>query len=67
MKDYVEKIELENYWENPPVGIHPDLAKMLDELIKKGSYTKWVFGLNSLLYTTTLRAWWTYAHVVKWY
>ena len=40
MRDFVEKMELENYWENPPVGVQPDLAKMLDELIKKGTYTK---------------------------
>lgn len=42
MKDFVEKLELETYWENPALGIHPDLAKMLDEAIKKGSYTKWI-------------------------
>ena len=42
MKDFVEKLELETYWESPALGIHPDLAKMLDEAIKKGSYTKWV-------------------------
>jgi hypothetical protein len=40
MKDFVEKLELENYWENAPLGVHPDLAKMLDEAIKKGSYSK---------------------------
>jgi len=41
MKDFVEKLELETYWESPALGIHPDLAKMLDEAIKKGSYSKW--------------------------
>ena len=40
MKDFVEKLELETYWESPALGIHPDLAKMLDEAIKKGSYSK---------------------------
>ena len=40
MKDFVENLELETYWENPALGIHPDLAKMLDEAIKKGSYSK---------------------------
>ena len=40
MRDFVENLELETYWENAPEGIHPDLAKKLDELIKKGTYSK---------------------------
>ena len=38
MKDFVEKLELENYLADEPID---PLAKMLDEIIKKGSYTKW--------------------------
>jgi len=38
MKDFVTNLELENYWKDAPIGIHPDLAKMLDELISKGEY-----------------------------
>ncbi len=37
MRDYVERLEIENFWE--PEYIDP-LAKKLDELIKKGTYTK---------------------------
>jgi hypothetical protein len=37
MRDYVEKLEIENFWE--PEYIDP-LAKKLDELIKKGKYNK---------------------------
>ena len=35
MKDYVEKLEIENFWEDEYID---PLAKLLDELIKKGSY-----------------------------
>jgi hypothetical protein len=38
MRDYVSKQELENYWDEPPLGFHPDLVKKLDELLKKGQY-----------------------------
>ena len=37
MKDFINKIELENYLADEPID---PLAKMLDELIKKGTYTK---------------------------
>jgi hypothetical protein len=35
MKDYVKKLELENYWADEPID---PLAKRLDELISKGEY-----------------------------
>ena len=35
MNNYVEKLELENYWKDEPID---PLVKKLDELIKKGSY-----------------------------
>ena len=37
MRDYVEKLEIENFWEDEYTD---PLAKKLDELIKKGKYTK---------------------------
>jgi hypothetical protein len=37
MKDFVTKLELENYLADEQID---PLAKMLDELIKKGTYTK---------------------------
>jgi hypothetical protein len=37
MKDFVTNLELENYLADMPID---PLAKMLDEVIKKGSYTK---------------------------
>ena len=36
MRDYVEKLELENYLDEP----QDELAIKLDLLIKKGSYSK---------------------------
>jgi hypothetical protein len=36
MRDFVEKLELENYWSDSEID---PLAKRLDELIKKGRYT----------------------------
>ncbi len=35
MRDFVEKLELENYWSDSQID---PLAKKLDELIKKGEY-----------------------------
>ena len=35
MKNFVEKLELENYLADEPID---PLAKMLDELISKGEY-----------------------------
>ena len=37
MRDYVESLEIENFWENEYID---PLGKRLDELIKKGKYTK---------------------------
>lgn len=37
MKDFVTNLELENYLADEQID---PLAKMLDELIKKGTYTK---------------------------
>ena len=37
--DKVTKLELENYLSDEQID---PLAKMLDEIIKKGKYTKWV-------------------------
>jgi hypothetical protein len=37
MRDFVENLELENYLADEQID---PLAKMLDEAIKKGSYTK---------------------------
>jgi hypothetical protein len=37
MRDYVENLEIENFWENEYID---PLSKRLDELIKKGKYTK---------------------------
>ena len=37
MKDYVEKLEIENFWESEYTD---PLAKQLDEIIKSGSYSK---------------------------
>jgi len=37
MRDYVESLEIENFWENEYID---PLSKRLDELIKKGKYTK---------------------------
>ena len=37
MRDYIEKLEIENFWE--PEYIDP-LAKKLDEIIAKGTYKK---------------------------
>jgi hypothetical protein len=37
MRDFVETLELENYLADMPID---PLAKMLDEVIKKGTYTK---------------------------
>ena len=63
MRDYVEKLEIENFWEDEYID---PLAKRLDDLIKKGEY-KWVFGQDGQQYTITLEVWWTYALAVKWY
>ena len=41
MKDFVEKLELENYLADEQID---PLAKMLDELISKGEY-KWAHHL----------------------
>jgi len=35
MRDYVEKLELENYWADEPID---PLAQRPDELISKGEY-----------------------------
>ena len=37
MRDYVEKLEIENFWEDEYID---PLSKKLDELIKKGTYKK---------------------------
>jgi len=37
MRDYVENLEIENFWESEYID---PLAKRLDKLIKKGKYTK---------------------------
>jgi hypothetical protein len=37
MKDFVKNLELENYLADSEID---PLAKMLDEIIKKGTYTK---------------------------
>jgi hypothetical protein len=37
MRDFVKNLELENYLADEQID---PLAKMLDEIIKKGSYTK---------------------------
>ena len=34
MRNYVEKIELENYWKDEPID---PLVKKLDEIIEKGN------------------------------
>ena len=37
MRDYVEKLEIENFWEDEYID---PLAKKLNLLIKNGSYSK---------------------------
>ena len=38
MRDFVKNQELENYWSDSEID---PLAKKLDEIIKKGVYSKW--------------------------